>query len=96
MLRAWRVGGSAAPGLVVDALLRSRATVPQSGLNHAARQENVGAAFRPGPGALNVADKRVVVIDDVLTTGATLGACALILKRHGAATVDAYCAAIKL
>jgi predicted amidophosphoribosyltransferase len=45
---------------------------------------------------LGVVKKHVVLIADVLTTGATLRACASILRRHGAATVDACFAAIKI
>ena len=84
------------PRLVTDALIRTVPTAPQSGLDHAARHENVGAAFCAGPGACDVMNKHVVLVDDVLTTGATLRACALVLTTHGAATVDACCAAIKL
>jgi ComF family protein len=96
MLVGWRSNDREPPQLVADALLRTRATAPQSGLDHAARQENVGAAFHAGPGVFKVVDKRVVLIDDVLTTGATLRACALVLRGSGAAAVDACCAAIKL
>jgi predicted amidophosphoribosyltransferase len=70
--------------------------MPQSGLDHEARQRNVSAAFRAGPGARDVANQRVILIDDVFTTGATLRACARVLNETGVASVDACCAAIKL
>jgi predicted amidophosphoribosyltransferase len=60
--------------------------VPQTGLSLAARRENVQGAFavaRPG----RIRGRTVVLIDDVMTTGATLSACALSLKRAGAGRV---------
>lgn len=73
-----------------DALLRSRATTSQQGLGAAARGLNVtAAAFRVPERRLSmVAGRRVVLIDDVLTTGSTLGACTRVLRRAGAARVD--------
>jgi ComF family protein len=96
VLRGWSSEDRAPPRLAADALIRAHPTVPQSGLDHDARQANVGAAFCAGSRVLEIVDRRVVLIDDVLTTGATLRACAAVLKRHGAAAVDACCAAIKL
>lgn len=96
MLRGFGRSLREPPRLVASALIRTRATRPQSGLDHTDRRHNVEAAFRAGPGALAVEDQRVVLIDDVLTTGATLRACAAVLRRHGAASVDACCVAIKI
>jgi adenine/guanine phosphoribosyltransferase-like PRPP-binding protein len=55
----------------------------QAGLSNHARRQNVMKAFRARP----VQGKRILLIDDVMTTGATATACALALKRAGAARV---------
>jgi ComF family protein len=68
---------------VVKALKRSRSTKTQAGLSNHARRRNVTNAFRARP----VEGKRILLIDDVMTTGATATACALALKRAGAARV---------
>ena len=69
------------------ALVRSRATKSQGAMTGAkARRRNVLGAFKvPDPG--KVAGKRVLLLDDVLTTGATVEACARALKRAGAERV---------
>jgi predicted amidophosphoribosyltransferase len=65
-----------------------RPTRPQVELTGEERIKNVSGAFALRlPGAL--ADKNVVLIDDVFTTGATMNECALVLKRAGAARVTA-------
>jgi ComF family protein len=72
-----------------DALARTRATPHQVGLARAERATNVQGAFRvPDARQVAVAGKRLVLIDDVLTSGATLDACTRALLRAGAAQVD--------
>ena len=70
---------------VVHALTRRKSTQPQAGLTNASRRANVAHAFRAREGA--VRDLRVLLVDDVLTTGATVAAAAHVLKRAGARRV---------
>jgi ComF family protein len=71
-------------------LKRVRATPQQVGLSKAERADNVQGAFRvPPEEKVNVAGRRLVLIDDVLTSGATVDTCARALLRAGAAHVDA-------
>lgn len=71
-----------------DALRRVRATGAQTDLNAIQRRRNVRGAF-----AVSAADRlpaHVAVLDDVFTTGATLGECARVLKRAGVTRVDVW------
>jgi ComF family protein len=72
--------------LEADLLRRERATPPQVGLDRALRVENLKGAFGV-PDPARVEGRVVVVVDDVLTTGATASACALALRRGGARKV---------
>lgn len=74
----------------LEVLRRVRATPPQKNLSADARRRNVAGAFtiNQKPGA-HIDGAHIVLIDDVLTTGATLSACARVLKKAGAARVDA-------
>lgn len=71
-----------------DLLERVRATPSQGGLTRAERDRNVRAAFRVKPVWRDgLRGCRVLLVDDVLTTGATVNACARMLRRAGAAAV---------
>jgi ComF family protein len=71
------------------AIKRVKATPQQVGLDKSARAENVQGAFRvPAEGKAEVVGRKLVLVDDVLTSGATVDACARTLLRGGAATVD--------
>src|SRR5437773_11964952 len=73
-------------------LKRVRYTTTQTALDRAERMENLHNAFRLRRNA-NVRGLRVLLIDDVLTTGSTLSECARIFKRSGAISVYAATAA---
>ncbi len=80
--------------LVPDLLVRHRATPSQGGLSRSGRTRNVRNAFRVHPRWKDtVKGARIVVVDDVFTTGATLGECCRTLRKAGAARVDVLCAA---
>ena len=71
---------------VSHALRRARFTDVQAGLTNAGRRRNVAQAFRTRR-RVSIAGLRVLLLDDVMTTGSTAAACALALKRAGAARV---------
>ncbi|MEN6541148.1 ComF family protein [Parvibaculum sp.] len=79
---------------VPDLLERVRATRPQVGLSGNARRRNVAGAFRLRERLEGCVKGRIVVIvDDVITTGATVDACARVLNAAGAAEVRVLCLA---
>jgi ComF family protein len=89
LLLAHRMSETHRIPLVYDNLIRSRPTRPQVELSGLERVRNVEGAFslkRPG----DVASKRVVLVDDVFTTGATMNECASVLKDAGADQVIAF------
>ena len=79
---------------VPDALVRTKATVPLGDFGRAARAEAVKGVFAMRPGRIGrIVDRRVLLIDDVLTSGATCGACTRVLLEAGATGVDVLVAA---
>src|SRR5215475_9257567 len=71
------------------ALKRVKATPQQVGLGKSERAQNVQGAFRvPAEGKAEVAGRKLLLVDDVLTSGATVDACTRALLRAGAASVD--------
>ncbi len=73
---------------VEEVAIRIRETQQQARLGANARQANVQGAFAVSP-ATSLQGARIVLVDDVLTTGATLGSCAAALMAAGAASVSA-------
>lgn len=72
---------------VIEAAKRLRSTPPQAGLSNSERRRNVTAAFGAKKRA-KLVGRRILLIDDVLTTGATASACAAALKQAGAEHVS--------
>jgi len=75
-----------------DVLQRIRYTTTQTQFDRAERMENLRGAFRLRQGR-NVQGFRILLVDDVLTTGSTLSECASVLKKVGAFSVHAVTAA---
>ena len=73
---------------VQNVLRRTRYTTTQTQFDRSERMENLKGAFRLRRGS-NVRDLRMLLVDDVLTTGSTLSECALVLKKAGAISVHA-------
>jgi predicted amidophosphoribosyltransferase len=71
-----------------DLLHRARRTPPQGSLGRDARARNVKGAIRLGKAVDFVKEKRILLVDDVLTTGATLSECVRSLREAGAVRVD--------
>lgn len=79
-------GVALAPGL----LCRTRATAAQSDLDAAARRKNLRGAFAVDTAALAPVPAHIVLLDDVMTTGATVREAARTLRRAGVARVEVW------
>jgi ComF family protein len=81
--------------LTPDLLVRNRATPPQTGLSGKERRRNLNNAFqlrRPE----QVRGKRILLVDDVLTTGSTVDECSRVLRAAGALRVEVFTVARSL
>ncbi|KPK02524.1 MAG: hypothetical protein AMK71_01875 [Nitrospira bacterium SG8_35_4] len=74
--------------LIINCLTKIRDTAPQVGLRYRERIKNVRNAFRVEDGG-KIAGKKIILVDDVVTTGSTIRECAKILKKAGASHVYA-------
>ncbi|GBQ68612.1 competence protein F [Ameyamaea chiangmaiensis NBRC 103196] len=93
-LLARAVGRRSGVPLMVDALVRTRSTTPLAGLGAEARARAVASSIAVRESRRHhVRDRAIVLVDDVLTTGATAGECARALLAAGAARVDLLVAA---
>ncbi len=89
LLREWRrcAPPGEAPAILSGVLVRAAATAAQAGLSRREREVNIRGAFRLARPEL-VNGRHVLLVDDVITTGATAGECARVLLAGGAARVD--------
>jgi ComF family protein len=93
LIRRWKsicapmVGEVAGLAVNTDVLIRSKATVSQTGLGRQQRLKNIKGAFRVKIPEKVIA-KKVLLVDDVYTTGATVNECARVLLKAGAERVD--------
>ncbi|MEJ0062448.1 MAG: ComF family protein [Alphaproteobacteria bacterium] len=87
-LLAHELGKLSGLPVMPDLLIRRRATKPQGTMNRTSRAKNVRGAFAIMPRYRAAIEGKIVgLIDDVLTTGATIEECAKVLAAHGAAGV---------
>lgn len=86
-LLAKEIAKTSGARLAPHAVERVKATKPQVGLTAAQRAENLAGAFRV-PDRAAVSGRQVVLVDDVVTTGATVDRLARLMRRAGAASID--------
>ncbi|KXL52025.1 ribose-phosphate pyrophosphokinase [Anaerotignum neopropionicum] len=77
-------------GYQKNILTRTKPTTPQSKLSAKERRENLRNVFT----AQNCEDKCILLVDDILTTGATLNECSRALYRQGAKKVEIFCLSV--
>jgi ComF family protein len=89
LLRAWRrhAYASAVPPIRTGVLERTRTAAPQAGLSRRERESNIRGVFAVRHPE-QVDGRHILLVDDVITTGATAGECARVLLASGAARVD--------
>jgi len=91
-LLAREVAGLAGTGVLVDGLLRTIPTPPLGGLGRVQRAQALRGAIAANPRrAAMLKGANIVLVDDVLTSGATSGACVTALRQAGARQVKIAC-----
>nr|WP_275888476.1 ComF family protein [Desulfobulbus alkaliphilus] len=73
----------------INLLLRNRPTVPQTDLSGEERRKNLKNAFIPVED-IRFAKKRILLVDDIFTTGSTVSECSLALRRAGVARIEVF------
>jgi ComF family protein len=87
-LLAHEIGKAARKPVLTNALKRIRSTPSQGHMNKEQRKKNIHGAIKLNPNyAAKIKDRAIVLIDDVMTTGATANECSRVLLRAGAAKV---------
>jgi ComF family protein len=88
-LLALAMGRQSGVPVAPDLMIRQRRTPPQGHLGRSGRRDNVAGAFAiPARRRPDVEGRRIVLVDDVMTSGATVDECARVLLKAGAAGVD--------
>ena len=72
--------------VMLNGLVKQRDTMPQVGLTSQERKKNIKGAFSIENNSL-IADKDILLVDDVVTTGATVRECSKVLKKAGARNI---------
>jgi len=72
--------------LILDCLIKVRDTLPQVGLRYKARVKNIKGAFKVSNNEF-IKEKSIILVDDVVTTGATIRECSRTLKKAGAGKI---------
>lgn len=88
-LVAAALGKQAGLPTALSGLLRVRSTPPLKAMNQTQRRDTVRGAFAVGPGHA-FKGRRILLVDDVYTTGSTANACAKVLKQAGATSVELH------
>lgn len=91
-LMANRIGKASKQQVVIDGLRRTKRTPPLGGLGRKAREDALANAIHLNPARLSgIKGANIILVDDVLTSGATSDACVKVLKKAGAAKVIIAC-----
>lgn len=87
LVKDWKQCNPSMPSVEKDVLFRTRWTDPQTGLGRKDRVKNIQKAFSVNQ-SQKVRGKKILLVDDVYTTGATVNECARILRTAGAEQVN--------